>query len=584
MPDMPDMPEMLTTASAKSFADLILLNRAIYGGDSDMPAEFRSDYEEDVDPLDAGYRAAINTYDRYDLYLAQFGLTTLGAAELGFDPSEISAQDDLLEEGDGLGVDQNYFYPGDLYHNHYRQNPDGSVELYAEAGAVALVATAENATGTTLHLVFRGTDATFGPDGEAATGPGQIRYYAQLTPIIEKVLAYVQDDSNGITEVVVSGQSLGGSMSDLFTLYHGAEFDAIDGVDLNVVSLASAGVDPNTLLLRTDFDSDLVTMEGETVTLNTPDWYSSYDHSGDIVRTPQVYDAGRHAETDPAQAPITAYAISFLVDQLKFDDNRISVDLPELDQYALSPELATNFLPEHYASTYELVGRELAKGLRYLDEMAFDRFVALGGENPRLAEIEGNNVNAFGLEPDNSWKVSEDDGASFVMGLSGSDRLIGGAESDLLMGGTGRDMLRGAGGEDVLLGGGQADLLIGGRGADLLRGGGGSDFLFGGAGRDVLIGGGGADLFIFNLDRKSGRDVIRDFTSGEDAIGLTGEVEVFSFASGTGFSGTEGEILITALSGTRSRLEVDMDGDMAADLTVIVRGADGLSEDDFLFQ
>lgn len=573
------MPDIPPPVSSRAFADLILLNRAIYGGENDLPAAFLHDYEEGVDPLDAGYRAAINTYDRYDQYLAEFGLTTLGAEALGFDPSEISAEDDLTVEGDGLGVDQNYFYPGDLYHNHYVQNPDGSVELFDNAGAVALVAQ----RGETLHLVFRGTDATLGADGEAGTGPGQLRYYGQLTPMIEKVLAYISDPENGVSELVVSGQSLGGSMSDLFTLYHGAAFDVVEGVDLRVVSLASAGVDPHTLALRADYNADLVEVDGEAITLITPDWYSSYDHSGDIVRTPQIYDAERHAEADPAQAPFTAYAMSFLVEQVKFDGQRLSVDLPLLDQYALSAELATTFLPEHYANTYELVGSNLARGFGAAASMDLDRVVALGGESPRLVETANtNNVNAFGLEEDNEWRVSEDDGASWVLGLSGQDKIIGHGEGDLLNGGQGEDTLRGRGGEDLLLGGGQADLLSGGGGDDTLRGGLGSDTLIGGQGQDLLIGGRGADLFVF-AKAHAEKDVIRDFTVGRDSIDFGDLVDDLSLIEAEAFSGTAGELRIVETEQGHSRVTVDVDGDGNGDLLVVLRNTTGLSEDDFLF-
>jgi hypothetical protein len=140
-----------------------------------------------------------------------------------------------------MGLDRSWFYGGDLYRNHISVQADGTEVIYPEAAAVALAATAPNGQGRTLHLVFRGTDADLGKDGEAGTAQGQSRYFGQLIPLIEAALAYAADPANGVTEVVVSGHSLGGSMADLFALYYGAEFAALPGVAAG--RLASVGRD-----------------------------------------------------------------------------------------------------------------------------------------------------------------------------------------------------------------------------------------------------------------------------------------------------------------------------------------------------
>ncbi|MEM7643433.1 MAG: glycosyl hydrolase family 28-related protein [Pseudomonadota bacterium] len=119
--------------------------------------------------------------------------------------------------------------------------------------------------------------------------------------------------------------------------------------------------------------------------------------------------------------------------------------------------------------------------------------------------------------------------AGVIAGLAGDDSLCGGSGNDTLDGGAGNDRLRGGFGEDVLLGGDGDDRLIAGRGDDLLSGGAGADrlyggagddFLSGGAGDDLLVGGGGADIFA--IGPGGGRDVIRDFASGEDLIAFEG--------------------------------------------------------------
>ncbi|MBE4612332.1 hypothetical protein BOO27_13260 [Vibrio navarrensis] len=69
------------------------------------------------------------------------------------------------------------------------------------------------------------------------------------------------------------------------------------------------------------------------------------------------------------------------------------------------------------------------------------------------------------------------------------------------------------------------DILNGGEGNDILYGQGGNDILIGGLGDDILTGGEGADIFKF-VDYGTGlrdgeRDIITDFTAGEDKIDLS---------------------------------------------------------------
>lgn len=80
--------------------------------------------------------------------------------------------------------------------------------------------------------------------------------------------------------------------------------------------------------------------------------------------------------------------------------------------------------------------------------------------------------------------------------------LIGGVEDDRLIGGLG------------------SNVLAGGQGHDLLQAGSQGDILMDGAGRDHLIGGAGADTFVLASD--GARDVISDFTPGQDQIDLSG--------------------------------------------------------------
>ena len=121
------------------------------------------------------------------------------------------------------------------------------------------------------------------------------------------------------------------------------------------------------------------------------------------------------------------------------------------------------------------------------------------------------------------WRAGER-----LEGGRGRDRIDGGRGDDRLDGGEGRDRLRagadddrldGGSGADRLEGGGGRDRLEGGSGRDRLKGGDGRDVLEGEGGRDILVGGGGADVFV--LERRSGRDVVRDFDRGTDRIDVS---------------------------------------------------------------
>ncbi len=148
--------------------------------------------------------------------------------------------------------------------------------------------------------------------------------------------------------------------------------------------------------------------------------------------------------------------------------------------------------------------------------------------------------------------VARDTGQSMVLanglvGGNGSGIIAGGKGAETLDGRGGDDFLYGNDGNDQLLGGDGNDHLFGGAGRDALDGQDGDDILDGGPGSDRLTGGAGRDIFVVapmagpehgeghEHDRDTlhfgaladrggpgaGRDVIEDFTRGEDRIDLT---------------------------------------------------------------
>ncbi|MEM1383519.1 MAG: calcium-binding protein [Pseudomonadota bacterium] len=565
---------------------VVLLNRTVYGGEFYLENSFRADYDPSIDPAAEGadnQRFALNVYDRYDTYLAQFAYQVLGAEELGFAPGETAA-------GATSADDLNVFYRGGLFRNTFQELPDGTLQNVPDAGAVALTTLNDNATGKTLNLVLRGTDADFGSDGEAGTGPGQVRYYGQLQPLIDKIFAYASDPSNNVTEVVVSGQSLGGTAADLFTIYDAARFDALDGVDLEVISISSAGIDPETLTLKPDFDPALVDVSDGDPVIAAPAYYTQFAHDQDFVYFPERYDFAQHEAAGPLiPAVFTAGALAGLTDAVQIGgdtDNGALIELetPLVPIYELTAGFASFFLPPHYMDLYELNGRNLAEALDAAGRSDFDRFIALNGRNFATENVESNNtVNGWALPVDDSFDVSAETGDVMILGLGGDDTVTLGLGDDFYFGGEGTDTvdlsasvdgaivslglglvlskgpaggrdellsvenvvgsggrdfiigdrednaLDGAGSHDRLFGRAGDDSIAGGAGRDVIRGGLGDDTLLGGTGNDRLFGGFGHDTFEFDLGHDNDRIVW--FRPGEDmldisALGFTDFAEV----------------------------------------------------------
>ena len=122
---------------------------------------------------------------------------------------------------------------------------------------------------------------------------------------------------------------------------------------------------------------------------------------------------------------------------------------------------------------------------------------------------------------------------------------------------TGFENAIGGSGNDFLFGSNAANTLIGGAGGDELKG-------FGG--RDILTGGADADKFFFDKLSDSGitastRDVITDFTQGQDHIDLSaidaktgGLDDEFSFIGGSNFGHHKGELRESFSKGDSIRL------------------------------
>jgi len=141
----------------------------------------------------------------------------------------------------------------------------------------------------------------------------------------------------------------------------------------------------------------------------------------------------------------------------------------------------------------------------------------------------------------------------------------------------------------TILGGSLDDYLLGDEVNDVLNGRAGDDTLIGRTGKDILTGGEGADRFVFNVeyryygvteglpDSRAGggvRDVITDFTPGEDRIDLS-QLQY-----------TDVSRISTKAIGSGIIVYYDVDGDGAdfdQDFAVQLNGLTTISESDFIF-
>jgi Ca2+-binding RTX toxin-like protein len=185
---------------------------------------------------------------------------------------------------------------------------------------------------------------------------------------------------------------------------------------------------------------------------------------------------------------------------------------------------------------------------------------------------------------------------NFANGNKGDDIIVGGPGADTLLGGQGADVIDGSAG---------ANFLDGNLGDDIVTGGPGNDTLLGEGGQDLLTGGGGADIFVFAAGSSDAAaqlpDTILDW-SPVDHIRLDGVAVKFTAVAAamtagysyggyeypgtndTSYSATLGQAnsafradpTLTVAAGQVGGdvvLFVDVNGDHAADLAIILSGA-----------
>jgi serralysin len=227
---------------------------------------------------------------------------------------------------------------------------------------------------------------------------------------------------------------------------------------------------------------------------------------------------------------------------------------------------------------------------------------ALGGDDV----VDG----SFGSDSINGGNgndvMSGSSGFDFLRGGSGTDKLFGDSDDDFVFGDSGNDTLFGGTGNDHLDGGTQDDKLNGEAGIDFLQGSSGADTLDGGSGADELrgdrdfdtmTGGADNDKFVFingdfsSLNPQVGvdhRDIITDFTHGQDKmdfgfldakLGSDGD-QAFSFIGTAKFT-AEGQVR-QITEGDHTVVQVNNSGADGADFEIQLKGLITLDGHDFI--
>lgn len=122
------------------------------------------------------------------------------------------------------------------------------------------------------------------------------------------------------------------------------------------------------------------------------------------------------------------------------------------------------------------------------------------------------------------------------------------------------------------IGGAARDVLWGNEVANRLDGRGGNDVIDGFEGADILTGGTGADTFQFHVIEHG--DVITDFATGSDKIDLRGTGIDMTWIGNAAFSNVAGQVRFSG-----DLLEVDVNGDGVADMSITVQGSDAVVTD-----
>jgi len=407
----------------------VFLARAAYGGsrlrDSENPDQW-------LDPTDSG---DLRYGDNYRGFLQSV------------DSSLVVLTDDNL----GNAFENNgsaEFTSGGLYLSRL-----GSFEVN---GAEALLVRTTIDGKDTVALSFRGSDGLDAATGQTFFGSSAAGYYTDLQPIVNAALEYM--GANDIENFIVSGQSLGGAMVDIFMLADAQRFEAVAGLEITAVSIGSAGVPPGLAgeLSLNDYATitNLPFVGDQIVSVDYPNYYLNLAHSEDSVRYPSGDDG--------------ILANNALTLNLH-DIGELRINLPNISNE--DDQGTSIFGAEHDVDLY------WANFQAYLNDPLQSSHVSQNvimgvADYTRTTELDGTAISLFAAYTDGTgFGNDNDEGERALLGTAGSDYILGLSGNDTLIGFSGNDLLSGGEGNDVLDGRDGRDTLYGGLGDDTLRGG-----------------------------------------------------------------------------------------------------------------
>jgi hypothetical protein len=417
--------------------------------------------------------------------------------------------------------------------------------------------------GDTLYLAFRGTD---GEDpavvsGQAFTGDGVAANYKAFRPLIDAAYDYLVAHPD-LTDVVVSGHSLGGAMADVFALCDAGRFRDLRPDHLTIVSLGSSGVPPDLPAFLSGIDGGTVVYKKvlgvETPVIKKlilPGDYISIANSADRAHFPNDFPDVPEAL---GLVPVVALKnnLQFGGDTLFRVPNIANSDVKYYD-------------PLSHPADFRGMGAQHSSALLWANVEGLvndDLFSYYNGQRLTAGITDYNAVPDFNGDPvslflgyvrkDNP-NIVNDSGARALAGASGQDYILGLAGNDRIDGLAGRDILSGGHGDDVIFGGD------------------GNDVLSGGPGRDLLSGGAGRDRFVFTTAEQSHgatADVIRAFNAADDRIDLRAVAGGLQFIGADAFSDL-GQIRAIQ-SGADTLLRVDVIPDAGAEMMIVLKNFD----------
>jgi len=493
----------------------------------------------------------------------------------GYIESQVVGSWQLLDDSD---LTFNYrggdagFTSGGLYNARVHS---GSTDTFDAQGLLAI----EN--GNTLVLTFRGTDGEDPAveDGQAFTGSGASAHYKGFKSLIDAAYDYA-DNHAEITDIVVSGHSLGGAMVDIFTLVDAARFRALRPDHLTIVSLASSGVPPDLPNFLNGIDKDVAVIK--KIPLLDIEYIADLNRPADYISIANSEDRVRFAKDFPdIPEALGLIPIFTLKPNLHFGGDLV-FDLPNIDN-----------TDAEYSDTYpgfiHGMGAEHNSALLWTnlygllnDELVF----AHQGQNIIMGITDYKNASDFDGTPiplftaytkiDNP-NIINDTGARSLVGNSGADYILGFAGDDRLVGRAGSDLLSGGDGQDKLIAGAGNDRLAGGADADTMRGGGGADQFHYGNVVDSTSGRGHDTILDFNIaqgDRLNFRMI--------DAQASVDGDQAFVFIHSDAFT-AEGQIRAVQ-AGADTVLRLNTEGTGPGEMLIVLKNVDAstLTDDHFI--